>query len=643
MLKFFSSVLYFCFAILGLILIPGCAPQGPTPNEISPAIPIVSFNVVETPPAQPSICSLPPCPPPGNSLTKSISSQPSTSSQKISTIVPNVPDFPNYFSSVYLPRPQGFNSPAFFNPFLYGCGDILECPRVFYAQYRYSKTLFKENLARYLFGSPVLGFQGSLVKNRSNTNLIADFFGLDPLYSGGIQFKPVITQHYFDLSLRVDLKNYFEKCKNLWLEFDTTLVHANWNLNATTAMEKTSNISSISFINSFPWDHQGPPGYPGYMQAGSTTFANRLSKVLGGNFLFGDMQTKWRYGKFNLNGISKTGLADINVLFGYDFINCDSHHFTAFAKVTAPTGTKLDQKHAEYIFNPIIGNGHYWGLGGGLSGHFDILRCNDSCVSFYINGSIVHLFKNTQWRTFDFKKYGPLSRYMLLKEIKNNGNSAEDYAGNLINAVNYTTREIKSSFDVQGDLTLQLLYKNCGWAVGLGYNVYGRSQEKIRPSKTPNAIDLKHFGAKGNTGAYTLCVDSFTNVASFEPNNSTQTESSNLTATMVPQNSITGLDNSTAITLAQTQCGLPNILETWDEATHTRYSNPAIFVTPNDINFKPIPKQIIHKAFFHVDYLWQNCEWEPYFGVYGEIDEEAMRDIGLVTQWGIGIRGGISF
>ncbi len=53
-------------------------------------------------------------------------------------------------------------------------------------------------------------------------------------------------------------------------------------------------------------------------------------------------------------------VANVDLVLGYDFARCADYHFGLFVKAVAPTGTKMNQKQAEYRFNPIIGNGHHW-------------------------------------------------------------------------------------------------------------------------------------------------------------------------------------------------------------------------------------------------------------------------------------------
>lgn len=579
----------------------------------------------------------------------------------------NLRDFSN-LQSIFLPRPQGLNSAALFNPYIYRCGCNWNCNNCecnshlnclngncknkcsckpnyfnnccenfrfnnfFDVGYRFNQTLNSKKIATGLFSNDNLLFQGSLVTGRSDNAIVADFFGLSPAYSGNLIFKPQIIENCVDFRLRRQLT----KCT--WFELATTLVRSKWDLQIKTAKETTdNNLIKIGLT----------PNFPLYMSADGNNFATNLKQVLGGNFTFGDMTKKWDYGKFNLDPKVKTGIANLDLILGLDMFICSNSHLSIFGKVVAPTGTKLDRKYAEYIFNPVIGNGHHWEVGAGLDAHLDLFSYDQRCLSIYLTGSITHLFKTKQWRTFDFTKHGPLSRYMLLKELIPLDDPSDprkyDYAGSLINAVNYTTREIVSSFDMQGDVTLQLVYKKCGWALGAGYNCYGRSKENLKKSKNfINAIDTKFFGIKGNTGAY---YQHNIGGGVFEtlPLNAIQTNSPSLTMTTLPEDSFgfpasnQEVDNSFLLE--------PITDLTWDNLTPAE-SLPPIILNAKDntlFNIVPYPRQIIHKLFAHINYQWDDNCYHPYIGIYGECDFIGKHQYSTPREWGILIRGGILF
>ncbi len=81
---------------------------------------------------------------------------------------------------------------------------------------------------------PKLIFQGSLVKDRpAQGSVIADYFGLGPLFKGSLSFKPTIKQHQVDFAMRWELGNWFDCLSCAWFGVAATLVHAKWALNTT--------------------------------------------------------------------------------------------------------------------------------------------------------------------------------------------------------------------------------------------------------------------------------------------------------------------------------------------------------------------------------------------------------------------------
>ena len=234
------------------------------------------------------------------------------------------------------------------------------------------------------------------------------------------------------------------------------------------------------------------------MSEDATPASCDIIQALSGNFTFGDMQEPWHYGRFKCGTQTKTGLADIDLILGYNYWQSDFYHFGVYGQVVAPTGNKFK---AHTIFEPLIGNAHHWELGIGLSGHMVLWeRDADQSLAVYVEGNMTHLFKNRQMRSFDFCHNGLLSRYMLLKELNHVGDSFE-YSGRLINAINFATRPVDVSVPLKGDISGKLSYRSPCFIVDLGYNFYGIMEERIEFSK---CNEEKLYGIKGNEGVCAL-------------------------------------------------------------------------------------------------------------------------------------------
>ncbi len=97
-------------------------------------------------------------------------------------------------------------------------------------------------------------------------------------------------------------------------------------------------------------------------------------------------------------------------MLGYNaWLEHDSH-LGFEVRAAIPTGTLPT---GEFLFEPVVGNGHHWELGAGFSGHILFWEDDDTdgTFGFYADANITHLFKNSQCRVFDLCNRTD-SRYM---------------------------------------------------------------------------------------------------------------------------------------------------------------------------------------------------------------------------------------
>jgi hypothetical protein len=333
----------------------------------------------------------------------------------------------------------------------------------------------------------------------SNAALLADYFGLSPDYNGAICFNPRIDNFVADFNFFVGLDNWL--C-GLYFEMHLPIVHTRWTLFDHCSTSSKANCCAVPGAPVVPdpcsADNLCVPVQsngattaflPGYMNsaaktsAGIQTIQNQttglnavtptsdLLTALSGTFHFGDMQTDWSGGIVSQERFNETRLADLEIQLGYDFWKDQCSHFGAFLELVCPTGGH--QRHSSNVFGPFVGNGGYFELGAGVSGHYDAFVYGEHNFSLWVYGNVTHGFSKWQTRTFDFND-GPFSRYMLLKELNEDGT----YSGNMINAVNYTTRQVKANVRVKGDASFKLAYDYCGFTFDIGYNIYGDSGER---------------------------------------------------------------------------------------------------------------------------------------------------------------------
>jgi hypothetical protein len=158
-----------------------------------------------------------------------------------------------------------------------------------------------------------------------------------------------------------------------------------------------------------------------------------------------------------------------------------------------------------------------------------------------------------------------------------------------------------------GDASLKFLYRTCGWAFGLGYNVYGRSTEKVALLEdlcyTPQFLQTSAVAVKGYTGVG----------GQYDPD------------LVQPGYCISKLTPDTIIT------------------SETMSSSTAL--SDADLNLVGAPRQIQHTVFADLNYQWEDCENQPFAGIGGSCSfaQNGKCDVCTANQWSLWIHGGLTF
>jgi hypothetical protein len=501
----------------------------------------------------------------------------------------------------------------------------------------YSHSFRPEHIARYLFGDSTLNFAGSKVIDRAGCELLSDYFGLSPYFRGCLRVHPTIENYYLDNQIFIGLDRWV--C-GLYIQAHAPLAYTRWNLR-------------LCQINSDQTDSiECPPYPPCYMSTNSAPATCDIIETLSGNVTFGAMEERWHFGKFSPRALSKTRLADIDLILGYDIWRSPDYHLGFYVQTVMPTGNKPNGRH---IFEPIVGNGHHWELGGGISGHLVLWeRSDDQALALYLEANVTHLFKNTQCRSFDFCNNGPLSRYILLREFEINGTTIEP-TGRLTNGINFATRRIRSSVGVKGDASVKLAYRSDWFALDIGYNFYGNTREHVKLCQSqPDCNTNKRFGIKGIEGICALEY-STTGMLPLElgplvgkiPLNSTESNATIRSGapTDNPQAPPLLSPSNRAVSALSKQSGIIS--------DHTilqaQLSEPPILLSIDDLNIRSgqAGATATHKLFGYIGYNVDSpCRgYTLYGGIGGEIEVEglACNERTSLNQWGIWLKGGIAF
>lgn len=546
--------------------------------------------------------------------------------------------------SVFIPRSQGADTARelvgwqkyIFNPQkVLNTGQLLS----------YMKSFKPELINLYLFNrTNKLNFVGSQVENRTNCDLIADYFGLSPEFEGSLNLSPHIENIIFDNQFFFNFSDYIY---GLYLRFNFPIVNTRWKLNP---KEEIKNLGS-----NFPRC---------YMANTITLAANSFQEALTNNFNFG----KFYWGTKDI-----TRLADIDIILGYNLYETLFYHLGLYIQFVAPTGNKPDPT---FIFSPIAGNSKHFEFGAGVSAHRTLWDFGDSFINIYLEGNLTHLFNSRQLRSFDLLNNGPLSRYLPLREFEADGTTP---TGKVIPAINLTTLPINTKFSMKGDFTLKLEYIDCcGLDIDLGYNVYGRSPESIAKDNSFDNCASKFtgknkYGIKGTSGT---CYLAYTTVGTF-PNSTF--------GTLVATPALNSTESNSTITKAgpidsPINPVLPvgaNIGVTWDSAQTGSIESADVILAkqsamPKTINLNSIDYNsglsagsLTHTLFTYIGYNYPTYypNLDAYFGIGGKIEFNGKitsdrvviencatfeprliyKFLSSLNQWGIWLKAGISY
>jgi len=405
----------------------------------------------------------------------------------------------------------------------------------------------------------------------------------------------------------------------------------------------------------------------------------------------------------------KTGFAELRGEFGWNYYR-ERSRFLINIQAAAPTGTR---PNAEFLLPAYVGNGKHWELGGGIGGSWMMWNSEDGekSFNFIVEADITHLFKARQKMTFDLKGK-PNSRYMLAEQlttppanlqlVPSTPTFAIDGTGTFMPVANFSTRNVKVGFGVQGDVVAMFNYTCRGFSWDLGYNFWGMSCSKIScPDDCDNDCDddcnpiiipfptnmalkgdasIAGFSADGQfafgLGATEMGGTSSSALGATIFNGANARVAS--AATTAPTNnpfSNPGVDNAfkaVGVPVPQSTTNTDLFVfggtPTTPSTTRINTSNPPVFISLSDLDIEGARQRgISNKVFTHFSYTWTDRErWTPYFGggfsaefgnsgchedcstptttptTNNNNDCNSCKNCAL-SQWGVEIKGGVSF
>lgn len=511
----------------------------------------------------------------------------------------------------------------------------------------YGQSFDADAINKYLFGSNRLVFSGSAYPTRSGNDIMADYFGLPTDFKSSVRFFPKVENVATNITFSWSLDRIKE---GLFFQINLPFAYSNWKLNP---CETIIDPGTLSY----------PAGYMSDSLIAHADLKKGALDVLQRQQTFGDLTIPLHYGRLT-KARHTTKCADITSTLGYVFKR-KKHSFGAVnVLVVIPTGTR---SHGINLFEPQVGNGHHWALGGELSGNYAFLNEEDRCLSILFKAQLQHLFKTKQKRSYDLNKNGRGSRYVLLQDMVDNiaptqGFSADfqpspsidkQYLKRLLYTIDATTLDSKIQIDVEANIVAALKTEYKRWNAHIGYNLWARSHEKLITREK-----LKHhsYGVKGDAQIY-----GFFNLGPFLvplPMNATQSqstifagqgESSNTTNNYVNNNA----DNAALAYNAGAPLTQTDLISALSETGITTLeqingSNQAIIITDSDINNCSglSPAALTHTLFGEIGYSWDTQkERETYLSIGASAEYAATIDClkGSISQWNGWIKLGMNY
>lgn len=227
-----------------------------------------------------------------------------------------------------------------------------------------------------------------------------------------------------------------------------------------------------------------------------------------------DMQSPLTHAKID-GSRTATGVADIDLALGYKLFQSDKNHVYLNVGVTVPTGK---ESSGEYLFEPLYGNGHHFGLGGQFDAGIEIWHGKKASARVLLGVNYRYLFEDTENRTIGVTKSGEidvLNHYYL---VAKKGQAA---ATALIPAANVLTQGLKVKPGSMFDTMFALSFKCSGFVLDLGYNLFYKDKESVSLKNAwaddtyafaDSSFDTKNQFVVGTTG-HALVKSTYINTA----------------------------------------------------------------------------------------------------------------------------------
>src|SRR5436190_1801365 len=230
----------------------------------------------------------------------------------------------------------------------------------------WTQTFRNNRITSCLFGEQLikcssLKISGSQVNNRGPKDLLADYFYLPSDFESILHFSPKIDNFIIDVGFYLGLDAW---AKGMYFWLHAPFAHTRWDLNIS---EKVINPG----VNAYAAGYFAPdPIERGALLEQFTDFANGKTLKNFDDIAFQEL----KFAKMSHNRLIKSRVAEIRAAIGWNFFAEDDYHAGFNGQLAFPTGLR---PKGLFLFEPMVGNAHFWELGIGLSSHYTFWRNED--------------------------------------------------------------------------------------------------------------------------------------------------------------------------------------------------------------------------------------------------------------------------
>jgi len=450
---------------------------------------------------------------------------------------------------------------------------------------QYERSFDRDKIGKYFFynGTNVMTFGAA---GGAGVDVFGRYFFLNDNFNGTVTALPRVENFNLDFRLRLNLDSWL--C-GLYFDIHAPLTWTRWamNLDNTTVTSKGTTIDAFAFGNA----------------VATASPVTSITQAYNGQTLnttaFPDLQKPLQYGRVDDSSSSgrksRTRLADIELAIGWNFWCDECYHLGVDIRTILPTGNR---PNAEFLFEPIAGNGKHFELGGGVSGHYEFWNNGcDSSFSVWMQANVYHVFRARQRRIFDLQNADGTQRIGSSRLTIKRFSSPTTYAGEILFGPNVLALECKVKNDVHSDLSVMFDYQRCGFNFDAGYNFWVWTKDKIS-----NIDDIP---------ANTFAVQGLT-LGTGGANANRTGSTANINGTGGAADGASAADN--------------------------------VFIRNADLSVVSAvhPTAMTHKFFAGVTYAWMHCDYSPFLNLSGSVEFSGRRNNAL-DLWSVWLKGGFAF